>query len=120
MQLTFEDVELLARLEIEVNLASEELSGLVKRMQRVTSKNVEEEITVYFLEGVRYGITADDDATAFDAEVELLQFHSNRTEKVEKTEIEEMTDEYFVKLFSFVFATGVRWSVQHRLFNEEN
>ena len=32
MQLTFEDVELLARLEIEVNLASEELSSLVERM----------------------------------------------------------------------------------------
>lgn len=120
MQLTFEDVELLARLEIEVNLASEELSNLVERMQRVCSKNIEEEITVYFLEGVRYGITADDSTTAFDAEVELLQFHSNRTGNTEKTEIEEMVDEYFLKLFSFVFATGVQWSIQHRLFNEEN
>lgn len=118
-QLTFEDVELLARLEIEINLASEELSGLVERMQRVCSKNIEEEITAYFLEGVKYGITADNGATGFDAEVEMLQFHSNRTENVEKTEIEEMVDEYFVKLYSFVFATGVQWSIQHRLINAE-
>lgn len=117
-KLTFEEVELLARLEIESNLESEELSSLVKHMDFLATFNVSEQMQNYFLEGVRYGLDVNEETTTLDVEIELMNIHSNLVFSESNEEIiEDSFQTPFRKLFSVVFLHGTQWIIQHKILN---
>lgn len=118
MRLVFEEVELLARLEIEMNLETEELSKLVERLSKYSHFDVEERITNFFLRGVQYGLDVDEGETTFDLELELLNAHGELSGNQDNAELDKEIQENFEKLFSKIFLSGAHWSIQHRLLND--
>jgi len=120
MSLSFEEVELIARLEIDTNLESLELSNLVNHMNSLTTFDVAEQIRNYFLEGVRYGLEVDEETTTLEVEIELMNIHSNLVFSESSEEIiEDSFHTPFRKLFSVIFINGTQWSIQHKILNEK-
>lgn len=119
MDLTFEDVELLARLEIEVNLDNEDLSRLVEHLGAYSEFDVPQRITDFFLRGVEYGLTVNDETTTFDLELEMINVHGELSGSGNINEDNEKIQENFEKLFSAIFMNGTHWAIQHRLVNDK-
>lgn len=112
--LTFDDVEILVRLELDTMLSDDYVKNFISNVDEFAEFDMHDMIEDHFIAGVKYGISVTDDTTKDDVDMELFNIHSNFSDSDVYDPVQTLLNQKFRELFSSMFLNGAQWSVNYK------
>lgn len=113
-----DEIQLIARLEIENILENNELGDFAVGVEQSFDFPMVSLISEYFVQGAAFGADADNTTSDLDKDLFLLNLHEEMRELLENSKFKEKNQPAAVEVFEKIFVQGFQWSLAHRKNNE--
>lgn len=113
-----DEIQLIARLEIENILDNNELGGFAVAIEESFHFPMVSLISEYFVQGAAFGAVADDSTSELDKDLFLLDLNEEMRELLENSAFKEKNQPAAIEVFEKIFVQGFQWSVIHKRNNE--
>lgn len=115
-----DEVQMLARLEIETVLENSQLGDFAMYIDELFKFPMSEMITDYFIEGAAFGTVTNDDRTEMDKDLFCLPLHEDMRNALKVSNFQGINEKDAVTLFERLFLQGAQWAIIHKQINEDD
>lgn len=113
-----DEIQILARLEIERALDNNELGYFATAIEETFNFPMFSMISEYFIKGAIFGASMEEETSEIDKDLFIFNQHEKMRFLLEKSDFNDTNEEEAVKLFERLFLQGMYWSITHRANNE--
>lgn len=113
-----EEIQLLARLEIEFILDGSQLGDFAKAIEELFDFPMTVMISEYFIEGAVFGAELDSEATETDKDLFVFPLHEKMRHALNGSGLSQTDEKEAVELFERLFIQGVQWTSIHKETNK--
>lgn len=115
-----DEIELLARLEIEIILENNQLGKFADNIERIFEFPMQEIISEYFVEGAKFGTIIDHTITELDKELFMVSLNEKMRYLLQKSQLHHTDETKALELFEKLFMHGMYWTIRHQANEESN